>query len=75
MKKELVEFIRAKYSLGAECDEAAIKAHLATVGTTVEAMQSEMDAKKQAAGRRQSRSGQTRAGSGDSSRQSFRHDQ
>ena len=45
MKKELVEFIRAKYSLGAECDEAAIRAHLAKIGTTVEAMQSEMDAK------------------------------
>lgn len=45
MKKELVEFIRAKYSLGTECDEAAIRAHLAKIGTTVEAMQSELDAK------------------------------
>lgn len=46
MKKELVEFIRAKYSLGVECDEAAIRAHLAKIGTTVEAMQSEMVAAK-----------------------------
>lgn len=45
MKKELIEFIRAKYSLGAECDEAAIRAHLASVGVTVEAMQSELDVK------------------------------
>ena len=46
MKKELVEFIRAKYSLGADCDEAAIQAHLEKIGTTVEAMQSEMDSRK-----------------------------
>ena len=46
MKKELVEFIRAKYSLGADCDEAAIRSHLEKIGTTVEAMQSEMDSRK-----------------------------
>lgn len=46
MKKELVEFIRAKYSLGADCDEAAIRAHLEKIGTTVDAMQSEMDSQK-----------------------------
>ena len=46
MKKDLVEFIRAKYSLGDDCDEAAIRAHLEKIGTTVEAMQSEMDSQK-----------------------------
>ena len=45
MKKELIEFIRAKYSLGANCDEAAIRAHLASVNSTVEAEEAELKVK------------------------------
>lgn len=47
MKKELVEFIRAKFLLGADCDETAIQAHLASVGSSVEAMEAEFNASKQ----------------------------
>lgn len=45
MKKELIEFIRAKYSLGSNCDEAAIRAHLASVNSTVEAEEAAFKAK------------------------------
>lgn len=43
MKKELREFIVAKFKLAETLDDAAIQAHLASVGTTVEAMQKEME--------------------------------
>ena len=45
MDKKLREFIVAKFNLAGNLDEAAIRAHLESVGTTVEAMQQEMDAK------------------------------
>lgn len=44
MKKELIEFIRAKYSLGDNCDEAVITAHLAKINSSVEAETSDMAA-------------------------------
>lgn len=42
MDKKLLEFIRAKYSLGPDWDETAIKAHLTTVGSNVEAEKADM---------------------------------
>ena len=45
MKKELIEFIRAKYSLGADCDETAVRAHLDSVGSSVEAEEAAMKIK------------------------------
>lgn len=42
MEKKLLEFIRAKYGLGPDRDEMAVKAHLTTVNSSVEAEQAEM---------------------------------
>lgn len=42
MDKNLQDFIRAKYSLGPDWDETAIKAHLTTVGSNVEAEKADM---------------------------------
>lgn len=42
MDKKLLEFIRAKYGLGPDRDEMAVKAHLTTVNSSVEAEQAEM---------------------------------
>lgn len=44
MNKQLREFIVAKYSLATTADETMILAHLSSVGTTIDAMQAEMDA-------------------------------
>jgi hypothetical protein len=45
MDKKLREFIVAKFNLAENLDDAAIQAHLASVGTTVEAMKQEMASK------------------------------
>ena len=42
MKKELRAFLLAKYSLGAETDDAAIMAHLAKINSTVEAEEADL---------------------------------
>ena len=47
MDKKLREFIVAKFNLAGNVDEAAIRAHLESVGSTVEAMQKEMEAQAQ----------------------------
>ncbi|MBQ9501675.1 MAG: Mu-like prophage major head subunit gpT family protein [Lentisphaeria bacterium] len=45
MNKKLREFIVAKFKLAGTLDDAAIVAHLVSIGTTVEAMQKEMESK------------------------------
>lgn len=42
MDKKLLEFIRAKYSLGTDLDETAVKAHLDTIGSTADAEKADM---------------------------------